>query len=523
LNFRAIILTATDRVMAAAVVVLVFGSALSFGGAVWWFRPALCVVTLVLVVSKLAQHLLERRISLLKSPLCLLGLMALALALVQIVPLPPALARVLSPTAHDIYTYGSLPGLARSDMPSVRLSEAAAVRSPATLDRAATLRWLVGAAACLGVFWGVTHFADRLDRLYLVVGSVVAAFALNAALGLVQIAGQADGMYGLLRPGRAPVWAPSTDDLLLTPTTAVLRRLDTPAGAAGPGSVFERVALVPEAPFLFGTMMGGAGAFLALGSLALPLALAIVLHVTAARGSRETLSYRLQHTGQGGLAVLLVVMLLVGTFLVGMMAGPWFSLPFVLGLVVVGFPRAAGSRWLSLSLTFVLVASLGLGATLAVFWPTLIGGRPLAAPVSGEFARLLWTESLPIVRYFPLLGTGLGSFGTIYPYMKTHDASPTTAMSSLLQCAVESGAVGLGILAAAALWCLIRLPVCLKRVGSADRSLAYGLIGAAVGFSLWFVVHWTVELPAIAISASALGGTWNRWLTGGTDLFVERG
>ena len=96
-------------------------------------------------------------------------------------------------------------------------------------------------------------------------------------------------------------------------------------------------------------------------------------------------------------------------------------------------------------------------------------------------------------------------------------------MSSLLQCCVESGAVGLGILAMAALWCFVRLPACLKRVGPADRTLAYGLIGAALGFSLWSILHWTVELPAVAISASALGGTWNRWLAGGTDLFVERG
>ena len=101
--------------------------------------------------------------------------------------------------------------------------------------------------------------------------------------------------------------------------------------------------------------------------------------------------------------------------------------------------------------------------------------------------------------------------------------SSTTAMSSLLQWGVEAGAVGLGILALAVLWCLIRLPSGLKRVGPIDRSLAHGLIGAALGFSLLAVVHWTVELPAVAISASALGGTWNRWLAGGTDLFVERG
>jgi len=130
---------------------------------------------------------------------------------------------------------------------------------------------------------------------------------------------------------------------------------------------------------------------------------------------------------------------------------------------------------------------------------------------------------MEMIREFPLVGAGLGSFGVIHPYFKDHDLSSTTAMSSLLQWSVESGAIGLGILALGVLWCLIRLPSVLKRVGLIDRSLAHGLIGAALSFSLLAAVHWTIELSAVAISASALGGTWNRWLAGGTDLFVERG
>ena len=128
-----------------------------------------------------------------------------------------------------------------------------------------------------------------------------------------------------------------------------------------------------------------------------------------------------------------------------------------------------------------------------------------------------------IFHDFPIVGTGLGSFSAIHPYFKTEDATSTTAMSSLLQWIVESGVIGLALLAAAILWSLFRLPASLLRIGSADRTLAYGLIGSALGFGLWSAVHWTVELPAVAISASALGGTWNRWLSGGTDLFVERG
>jgi O-antigen ligase len=138
-------------------------------------------------------------------------------------------------------------------------------------------------------------------------------------------------------------------------------------------------------------------------------------------------------------------------------------------------------------------------------------------------ARTLWAEGVQIFRESPLVGAGLGCFGVIHPYFKARDLCSTTAMSSLVQWSVESGLVGIGILSLALLWCLIRLPGVLKQVGLVERSLAHGLIGAALSFGLLAAVHWTIELSAVAISASALGGTWNRWLAGGTDLFLERG
>jgi hypothetical protein len=527
LNLRPRVLLATDRVQTIAVVTLIFGSVACFGGAIWWFRPAVAVLVFLLVGAKLTQFVLIGRVPVFQSPLFLLWLMALLVAMLQLVPLPPSLASRLSPGAHEIYSYGNLPALARIDLPSVHLDLPLAMRSPATLDRAATLRWLVGAALGMGIFWAVGHFADRLGRLYLIWGCIVAAFVLNAGLGLVQIVGQTQGMYGFLQPGNAPIWAPSEADMLESPGTAVLRRLGPSPNAIGPVSsdsaAFERVALVPERPLLFGTMMGGTGGFLALGSLALPLALAIVLHVISPRGSRESLSYRLKHTGQGGLAALLVVMLVASSCLVGLMAGPWLILPYAVGLAAVGLPRAAGSRFMSIGLTCVLLASLGLGASLAGLWPLVTGGRLSVAPVPRDFSHSLWIACMAIFRDFPLLGTGLGSFGAIYPYVKTQDASSTTALSSVLQCAVESGAVGLGLLALATLWFVCRLPASLKCVGAAERTLAYGLIGAVLSFGLWSVVHWTIELPAVAIAATALLGTCNRWLAGGTDLFVERG
>jgi hypothetical protein len=515
------ILPAIDAVLTALVVALVLGSALCFGGVVWWFRPAFALLAFALSVAMLLRLLLERRLPILKSPLTLLAFLAMGLGLLQIVPLPASLAHRLSPQAQEIYSLGVKPDLARADSPSVELGEPAHIRSPATLDRSATLRWVFGSLACFAVFWAVSHFADRLKRLYLVWGCVLAAFLLNGALDLVQIAGGVEGLFGSYRPGAAPVWAPSNIDLLESPSSSSLRPLSDAFPSPG-GAPAQPAVLVPEEPVLLGTMMASTGAFLAFGSLALPMGLAIILHTLSARGSRETLSTRLSHHGHGSLIVLLSILLVSSAFLVGMASGPMFCVPFLVGVAAVGLTSVPRSRGWAIGLMALLLASVGLGAASSALWPVVVGGPPPVASVSWERAQILWTDSLAIFRSFPIIGTGFGSFSAIHPYVKTSDPSSTTAMSSLLQWAAESGVIGLTLLIAAMLWVLYRLPGVIKRVGSADRTLAYGLIGAAIGFSLWSVVHWTVELPAVAISASALGGTWNRWLAGGTDLFVDR-
>src|SRR5262249_9663862 len=160
-----------------------------------------------------------------------------------------------------------------------------------------------------------------------------------------------------------------------------------------------------------------------LGALALPLALAIVLHLISPRGSREGLTSRMSHTGQGGLVVLLVIMLVASAALVGMMAGPWFCLPFVVGLLAVGLPGAAGSRWQLLVLPALRVGRRPAVVCLGPVWPRLAAPPPRFPAVSWESTRTVWHESFSIFKQFPWVGTGLGSFGTIHPYAKAHDAA----------------------------------------------------------------------------------------------------
>ncbi len=521
MNLRTKILAATDSILAATIVTLLLSSVFCFGGAVWWFRPVAAVLAFVLAGAQLLQQLIRGRLPILKSPLSLFGIGAIGLAVLQLVALPSGLARRVSPAAQELYSCATFPALARADYGSELAIEPAPIRSPATLDRAATLRYVVTALVCLATFWAVSHFADRLSRLYLIWGTVLAAFFVNAAFAAVQITGQVDGLLGWMQPGRAPAWAPSTVDLLETPNLAVLRRLDGPPAAGVPQQMVT-MALTPERRFLFGTMVGGAGSFLAYGSLALPLALALLLYIVAPRGSREGFGARLGHSGQGSLVVLLVIMLALSAFLSGLLAGPVFCAVFAVALAAVGLPASRTLGWWAAGLTVVLSAVCGLGAALALAWPALFADAPPIAPLSWELSAQIWNDCLSIFKSFPLVGTGFGSFGAVHPYSKTHDLTSTTAMSSLVQCGVESGLVGLTLLGLAGCWLVCRVRPSLKRVGSADKTLAYGLVGAGLGLGLWSIVQWTVELPAVAIAASAIGGIGNRWLAGGTDLFVER-
>lgn len=520
MNLRQRFQDGTDRLLTAALAILLVGTSLAFGGAVWWAGPVIALMTFVFALACLLRIALEGRMRLLKSPLTLLGVLALGLALVQLVPLPPRLAGRLSPRSHQAYTLGFYPDRVHALDPSLELPEPAGARSPITVDRSATVRWIAGATVCLVLFWGVAHYTDRLRRLYLVWGCLLAVFFLNTGFAVVQLIGHSSGLYGLFVPGRGPSFAPSPNDLLTAPNALLLR---TAAGTAPSHPAWA--TLTPDEPFAMGTLMGGPAGYLAMASLGLPLALGLVMQLLAPRGSRERLSVRLGDSGQGGLVFLLVSLLLTATVVAGVLAGPLLSIPFAIGLIVVGFPStwASGLRWTGVGMTFLALAGLGIGVAVHELQKVLPRSTPPVAAESLAMATRVWTDALGIARDFPVFGSGLGSFASIYPFYKTQDETRTTALSTLLQWWVESGFVGVALLVLGVMWCLFRLPGAVRRVGTADRALVFGLIGAAAGFSLYAAVHWTVELSAVAIIASALAGACNRWLAGGTDLFVERG
>ena len=520
LTLRIRLVNGLDRLLAISLASLLLGTSLAFGGGVWWARLAITGLSLAMVLAWLARVAIVGPWRVLKSPLTALGVMGLGLAVLQLLPLPASLVERASPGSMAVNSLGLIPEKVLADDPTAELPPPFLARSPLTLDRPATLRWLVGASACLAVFVVASHHSDRFRRSQVIWGSVVAAFFVNAVLGGVQVANHSGGLYGMFTPGSSPAWGPTLDDAMNAPSMMLLR----PVGEAKPARA-ALAAVRPDRPFLIGSLMGGPGAFLALGSLALPLAFGLMLQMMSPRGLREGLLARLRDSGQGSLVVLMLGLIVVGSVLVGLIAGPMPSLVFAIGLVVAGVAGtwSSGLRKTGLASTALVLASLAAGVAIADRSAEDEAGRATLPRLDWQGARTTWAESLPILRDFPILGTGLGAFPAVHPYYKAHDGARNTAMSSVLQWAVESGAVGLGLLATAGLWCLIRLPGAIRRVGTADRALAFGLLGSLISFGLFSTIHWTVELSAIALAAAAVAGTGNRWLAGGTDLFVDRG
>ncbi len=208
MDLRPRLLNLADRTLAVLLAVVLAGTTLAFGGETWWAAPAIAVLTAAIVLASLVRVVLTGRMPVLKSPLMVLGLLALGLAAVQLAPLPGPVAGRISPRSREVYALGALARPALAADPTIALPEPAGIRSPVTVDRSATLRWLAGAAACLALFWGVSQFADRLGRLYVVWGSIVAAFVLNTAIAVVQLVGGSGGLYGFIEPGKGPSWAP---------------------------------------------------------------------------------------------------------------------------------------------------------------------------------------------------------------------------------------------------------------------------------------------------------------------------
>jgi O-antigen ligase len=199
--------------------------------------------------------------------------------------------------------------------------------------------------------------------------------------------------------------------------------------------------------------------------------------------------------------------LLLGFGVIVMMVGLIFSasrmgiLCLLLSFTLLSFLVRDPRREKKYSRTSVLIFSL------ALLWAIWIGldaviGRFFTSTEDFKFRWAIWANTFQIFKDFPLLGSGLGTFVYIFPmYRSLHiQGLATHAENDLLQLASETGLIGMGLL-------LILFFSLFFRVVLNIRSLSHGEPGRYIGIgglvgilALMFhsLVERNIQVPANA-------------------------
>ncbi|MDQ7087203.1 MAG: O-antigen ligase family protein [Acidobacteriota bacterium] len=176
--------------------------------------------------------------------------------------------------------------------------------------------------------------------------------------------------------------------------------------------------------------------------------------------------------------------------------GAWLGLVVGLAAVLVVTRRRVAPRWRVLG-----------GAAAVVLALALVALRPvdvadLSRPDNPLRLRLgNWRGAVLMATAQPVTGTGLGSFGALYPrYRRAGDSETLYAHNSWLQIAAEGGWPALALLCAAAVFFFRRW----RGVSGAGDGL--WLLAALLAFVVHNLVDFTAYLPGVAVPAAILAG-----------------
>jgi len=442
-----------------AVLAVLILSALPFGSVQPWAVLVLELAAAGLGLGALALLWVERAGPRRPTPSPLIpALVLLAIALVQLVPLPGSWAHgVAEPTQRARIDVGiAVPELAAAAAPLsleppatvdgllrllayvlVGLAAAVALRTPAHLRQAALAIVLAGTFQAL---YGAAEYLSGHQHIFWYAKRAYADEASGTFINRNHFAGY----------------------LAMTLPFCLLLALGPPRRAAAGRSWRDRALALTQPSRL--VSLGGA------------LAAAVVW-------AGVILSY-----SRGGLAVALVV------------------------TGIVAWQAKAGDRR-----RWIVLATL-LGPALWLMWQEVKAPGARFVADGQEITSLsgrtpVWRSSLDILRDYPLLGSGIGTFEDAFILYRPSAVRLRWdhAHNDWLQVGTEAGLVGLG----AALWLVLAT---LRRARGPSRPAADGrpyhaCIGAAVtGAALHAVVDFGLRIPAIAVLAAVLAGM--SWIVG---------
>jgi len=367
----------------------------------------------------------------------------------QVVPLPAALVRILSPGSYHFRQLYA-PEFARMKFMTLSIAP--------------------GSTLAAGLFLAALFILGAL-----VLRTVVRGRQIRTILAVLAVSGVFQALYGLFELTRE------------NPRLLFYKKLFSPESVTG--------TFVNRNHF--------SGYLEMIVPLALGLALARMNMMTfGVKGFREKL---MLWTSKGVLANVLilagVVVMSLAVILSNSRSGVvvlGFSVFLFLGLSVAAYSRTGFRqpwigktvRWTFLGVT-VLAVAVGVGSTIRRFsLDTLLR----------EDRPQYWANTARIIGDFPLFGTGLGTFASAYgAYEKTASSELllTHAHNDFLEYAAELGLVGFVLLAGGILYLAVSAFLAWRRRRNPQaRALALGGLVALAGAGLHAVTDFNLHVPA---------------------------
>ena len=436
-----------DGLIELLAIFLIAFTPIAFGATERWSKLIAETTVFTMCALWLFKGILRHKLAFVKSPLNLLVAGFIAVACLQLVPLPKVLASRLAPAAVSERT-GTLPGANRSAESAIGTPSESAAPVVVAGSQAAPRCISVNRAAGRSMLFLIVSYAVA----FIVMINVIRRRSQIARLvTAVVVVGFIVAMIGIL--GQA------------APNGKIMWFRDPPSGAISFGPFVNRNHFA-------GYMV-----------MAVLVALGMLIG-TRNREKRILLGF--------------VTAVMMASVLVSASRGGAFS------LVVGGI--SFGLMMISVRSARRNMAPVGVVCGLAVVAAVALGIQPLlsraaglAAPAGEEYRLGVWKDATRIVSDFPVLGVGLGGFRSIFPIYKTLPVQLTFTHveNDYLQLLVEMGIVGLGI-GLAFIGLIVRYVIkslTLKRSTYA-RGIIIGLSAAATAMLVHSMFDFNLHVPS---------------------------
>lgn len=468
-------------------IAIVAFTCLALGGTPAWTWVVLEGMVGLAVILWALRMAVERRLVYVKTPLNLLLILLVLYIFFQLVPMPAGILRSFQPNTLRVYTVG---------LPQVREAASEPLQDgtsyPLSLNRWSTREHLFLYMAYVGFFLVFLNNMTGRQQLGRMLGVLVALGAIVAIAGFSTLRQDERLLYRWFPVGGA------------NEKPAFLNADTNPEFSAGYGFVFG-VQEGDATDFYVPKVHGGDvfGGFPSSNSAAtvlvmvLLVALGVFFAYISTRRDEWGGSGGLLYTREGNITLLVffVAALLVYGLGISRSRGGIVVLVALLPVLVL---LVAFSRSLLAGIITVVVVALLLVTPLAV-----VGRSPAIDFLSEKAAVWLnpWQEDVRflgresawlIAGDFPLFGTGLGTFASVYPAYKIHGPVLYFAHCDLLQWMAEMGLVGMilgGAILLTGLWTVIVGWFRLK-----DPFFRRLLLGSALG-CVAFLAHGLVDFP----------------------------